>query len=885
MSSPHPIFERTLPNGLQVILRESHDAPLASFWVWYRVGSRNEGPGLTGVSHWVEHMQFKGTPTIPKGAIFRDVSKNGGTLNALTSNDWTAYFETLPSDRLDLSLAIESDRMTSSLFDPEETESERTVILSELQGAENSPTYLLYKEVVGTAFRHHPYRHMVIGDESDLRAITRDDLFGHYRRNYIPTNAVVVAAGDFDAEQLFGRIQRSFGAIELGSEAAPILVAEPPQLGERRVTLRRPAPTAYLRVAFHTPPARHAHTPAILIADAILSGGKPMGLGGGGPMGRSARLYRALVASGLARAARSDFDLYVDPYLLVVGVTALPGIDPDRIERAVDDALTQLASEPVPGEELARALKQLKAQYVYSSEGVTNQAFWLGQMEIVDSYRRADTLVDELERVTAEDVCRVAATYLTPTTRTVGWLLPEGAGGGADGEAVETAAVVPVRRWGIGGAGAPPIPRPAPRPPFERTELGNGIVVLGQAQPGDPAVSLRLRLQAGAAADPPDRPGLAAFTARTLSRGTPSMTFEAFNETTDRLGATVSVDASRVFTEVAVRCLCEDLPALLALTADVLRNPVFPAEEVEKVRNEMLTALKEQDDDTRATADRMLRQLLYPAGHPFRHRVLGEGDSVTAVTREELLAFHRRQYGPKVMTVAIVGGIAGFPQAIDQIATRFGDWNTEATAAPTPGVPARPTQFRQAATAIAGKSQADLAIGYLTVPRSHPSYDALQTTDLILGRLGLMGRLGANVRDRQGLAYYVYSAIDAGREASIWTSRAGVDPSNVERALTSVIDEVRRLREEPVMAEELADAKSYLTGSLPLALESNDGVASTLLNIEYHDLGLDFLDRFPSIVNALTREQLLAAAHEHLDPDRFAVGIAGPPSGTPAKLP
>src|SRR5215212_2649155 len=156
------ILERRLDNGLHVILREAHDAPLASFWVWYRVGSRNELPGLTGLSHWVEHMQFKGTPSLEKGAIFRDVSKNGGTLNAMTSSDWTAYFETLPADRLDLALRIEADRMVNSLFDPEETESERTVILSERQGAENGPTYLLYEEVVGTAFRAHPYRHMVV---------------------------------------------------------------------------------------------------------------------------------------------------------------------------------------------------------------------------------------------------------------------------------------------------------------------------------------------------------------------------------------------------------------------------------------------------------------------------------------------------------------------------------------------------------------------------------------------------------------------------------------------------------------------------------------------------------------------------------------------------
>ena len=886
--SDSPILERTLANGLTVLLRETHDAPLASFWVWYRVGSRDERPGRTGVSHWVEHMQFKGTPSLAKGAIFREVSRHGGVNNAMTSNDWTAYYETLPVDRLDLAIGIEADRMTNSLFDPAETESERTVILSERQGAENSPTFLLYEEVVGAAFRAHPYRHMVIGYETDLRAIGRDDLYDHYRRYYQPHNAVVVAAGDFDADELYGRIERAFGGIEAGPTPPPRAAAEPPQLGERRVTLRRPAPTAYLRMAFRTPPARHPDTAAILAADAVLSGGKGMGLGGGGPMGRSARLYRALVASGLARAAGSDFDLFIDPYLLIIGVTALPGADPDRIERVVVDELDRLRSEPISDAELARAVKQVKAQYVYSAEGVTNQAFWLGQMEIVDRYTRAQSIVGEIERVTPADVQRVAQTYFAPETRTVGWLFPEGAGGGADQE-VPTSAALP-RLWhisGIGGEGrldaqgsssaAPARLSLTARAPFERVELPNGIVVLGQARPADPTVVVRLRFGAGAAADHPDRPGLAAFTARMLARGTATRNFEQFNEATDDLGATVGVEPGRHFAEVAIRCLREDLPMLLDLAADIVRRPVFPEEEVEKVRNELLTAVREQENDTRTTADLALRRLLYPAGHPFSRRTIGDADSVNAIARADLSAFHAAHYGPRIMTAAIVGGIEGMAAGADLLAARFGDWDAPATTPLAPAPPTPPASLVRASAVVPGKSQADVAVGFPTVPRLDPSFYALDTANLILGRLGLMGRLGATVRDAQGLAYYVFSTVEPGREGSLWIGRAGVDPANVERALDGIVAEARRLRDEPVREEELADAKSYLTGVLPLALETNDGVAATLLNIEHYDLGLDYLDRYPAIITGLTTEQLQTAAQQHLDPDRLAIGVAGPP--------
>lgn len=879
MATRGDVLQRTLPNGLTMLLRESHDAPLASFWVWYRVGARNELPGLTGVSHWVEHMQFKGTPNIAKGAIFRDVSKNGGTLNALTSNDWTAYFETLPSNRLDLSLQIESDRMTNSLFDPEETESERTVILSERQGAINQPTYQLYEEVVGTAFRVHPYRHMVIGYEEDLKTMGRDDLYDHYRRAYRPNNAFISAAGDFDAEELAAKIEQYFGAIEPGPALAPVRAVEPPQRDERRTVLRRPSPTAYLRMGFKTPAGRHPDSVPLLVADAVLSGGKAMGLGGGGPMGRSARLYRSLVAAGLARSAGSDVDMYVDPYLLLVGVTALPGVDPDKIEHVIDGELTRLATETVPDEELARAVKQVKAQYVYSAEGVTNQAFWMGQMEIVDTYRRAETIIDEIEQVTADDVRRVAATYLVPSNRTVGWLLPDdtASGGGVEGTEEELAAVVPVRWWGIGGPAnrANDANGSSQRAPFERAELANGTVVLGQVQIDDPTVAIRFRLEAGAALDPAGKHGLAAFTARTLTRGTSSMTFEAFNETTDSLGASVSVDPGRTFVEVHVRSLREDVPALLDLVADILRHPTFPVEEVDKVRQEISASLREQDNDTRSVSDRLVRTMIYPEGHPYRHRTFGEQESLATISRDDLVAFHKQHYGPRVMTIAVVGGIDSFQAFIGDVERRFADWESDATRPTPPPAPTLPTSATET-KGIPGKSQADVAIGMPTLSRLSPDYYPLEMGNLILGRLGLMGRLGENVRDKQGLAYYAYSSIESGRQASIWIARAGVDPSNVERTRTGVVDELRRLRQEPVTDEELSDAKSYLTGSLPLALESNDGVAATLLAIEHYDLGLDYLDRYPDLINAVTTDEILTAAQTHLDPDRLVVGVAGP---------
>lgn len=870
---PGSVTEFTLDNGLKLLLKEDHSAPIASIWTWYRVGSRNELPGKTGISHWVEHMQFKGTPTIAKGQIFRDVSRVGGTLNALTSQDWTAYFETLPVQQIDLALQIESDRMVNSLFDAQEVESERTVILSERQGSENNPGYALYEEVTGAAFQAHPYRHMVIGYESDLRQITRDDLYGHYRRYYHPANAFIAAVGDFQTEDLIYRISDRFGAIAAGEQVArDIRVREPLQPGERSVAIRKPSGAPYLRWGFHAPAASETDFVPLLVTEAILSGGPPMGLGGGGAMGRSSRLFRSLVASGLARGAGSDMSVTIDPYLFQIGVTALPDSDLDLVERTVAAELASLSEGNVTAEELTRAVRQLEAQFVYSSEGVTNQAFWLGQWEIVDHWERAHSLQEEIRAVTAEDVQRVAAKYLVPERRTFGKLIPTVAPSAAHTPLEDEPAAFTPLAWGLSG----PIGRGnGSSQGFQRALLDNGIPVLGQNRPDSGSVALRMRVPAGMVLETDDQFGLAQLTGRAVMRGSGGMTFEQISMRTDDLGSSIGIDPGRFWVEGRVRCLRDDLPEMSQLLAQTLLRPDFPTEEVEKVKAEQAGAITEANNDTRATADRLMRRAVYPEPNPLGRRASGSIELVGSYTDDDVRTFHRQNYRPVGSTIAIVGGINDFEHALEVLNESFGAW--AATSPPDwPSYATVNDEALRVTETIPGKSQADLALGATTISRNDPDYYALDVANLILGRLGLMGRLGAEVRDRQGMAYYVFSQIETRRDGSLWTARAGVDPGNIERAIAGILAELARIRQELVTEEELEDAKSNLIGVLPLALESHDGVASTLLGIEEFNLGLDYLDRYPAIINAITREHVLAAASAHLRPDRLVESIALP---------
>lgn len=861
--SPAMLRER-LANGLDVFLVEDHSAPIATFWTWYRVGSRNELPGLTGISHWVEHMQFKGTERIAKGQIFGDVSRIGGTLNALTSQDWTAYHETLPVAQLDLSLTIESDRMSNSLFDTAEVDSERTVILSERQGSENRPGFALYEEVAGTAFRAHPYRHMVIGYEGDLRMMTRDDLYDHYRRHYHPGNAFIVSVGDFSAPELLERIQRKFGDIAQGTQIPRALgVTEPPQPGERRVEIHKPAGSPLFRAAFHSPAATSPDFVPLLVAETVFSGG-------GGGMGRSSRLYRALVSSGLARGAGSDMSVTIDPYLFQIAVTGLPESDLGQIERVVAHEIERLQTDPVPDVELQRAKKQLLAQLTYSAEGVTNQAYWLGQWEIVDTIDRTAGLPGEINAVSAEDIQRVAREYLIRERSTIGWLIPTDARGGHGSKNFpESVAPFGPPTWSIHGGGPNSYG-------FERSELRNGIAVLSQSRANSQSVALRFRVPAGSIYDDVQDAGLSHLTARVMGRGSAGMSLEEISDRTDDLGGSLGIDAGKQFLEGRIRCLRDDLPDMVELLANAIQRPDFPVEQVELVRAEQLGAIRDAANDTRSVADLELRRGLYPEPNPLGRSSLGGADSVTQLTADAARRFHRRHVHPQRAAFAVVGGIPGGEALTTLLESTFGSWNPAAVDGAQPDLSGTTLHSSSVEEGIPGKSQADLALGLATIPRLHPDFVPLDVANLILGRLGLMGRLGTEVRDKQGLAYYVYSQIEPRRDGTLWSARAGVDPSNIDRALGSIRSELDRLRHEPITDAELADAQSYLVGVLPLALESNDGVAATLLSLEEYGLGLDYLDRYPAMIAAVTVEDVQRAALEHLNPEKLVVAVARP---------
>ena len=505
---------------------------------------------------------------------------------------------------------------------------------------------------------------------------------------------------------------------------------------------------------------------------------------------------------------------------------------------------------------------------------MTNQAYWLGFCEIVDGWQRALSLPDEIRRVTAEDIQRVAQEYLLPERRTVGWLEPLSSDAAAGSLAVEDARhFAPPAAWGLTG---PHSSAGSGRWHFSRAVLPNGVAVLGQERPQSQSFAIRLRIPAGTAYEVPEESGIAFLTARSLQRGSSGRSFEEISTRLDELGGSMTVDAGRQFVEARVRGLRDDFQELIELLADALQRPEFPAVEVERVRTEQIGAIAEADNDTRATADRLLRRSVYPEPNPFGRRVLGDREIVATLDRDAVAGYHARAFRPAGATLAVVGGIARFDDAVERLSLALGSWDIAGDKAEIADQLVTNDSLVRTTEAIPGKTQVDIAAGVDTIPRGHEDYYALDIANMILGRLGLMGRLGAEVRDRQGLAYYASSQLEPRRDSTLWAARAGVDPENVERAVHAVQTELDRLRSELVSDEELEDAKSYLTGVLPLALETHDGAASILLAIQEFGLGLDYLDRYPDIITAISAEQVRQAARSHLDPEKLAIAIARP---------
>lgn len=427
------VEKHTLENGLTILTKEMHHVPLISQWIWYRVGSRNEIPGKTGISHWVEHMQFKGTPTYPVNVLDQAISRDGGVWNAMTSMDWTTYFETMPANKLDIALSLEADRMRNSIFDLKEVELERTVVISEREGNENEPLFRLGEEVQKAGFRRHAYRHQVIGELDDLKSISRDDLYAHYQNYYAPDNALIAIAGDFQTGEILEKIANLYQNLPFGNITKHFPEQELEMEGNQLIEIEGPGNTVYLQISFRSPPAESDDFFDLVILDSLLTGPTSLAMFGGGSISnKTSRLYRALVEKDLAASVSAGVQATIDPYLYEILVILQPSQPTDKIIKIIDDEIARLQNLIVAEEEIYRAIKQTRALFAYGSESITNQAFWMGYASMFADHTWFENYLNRIESVRPENLARTAKKYLNLDRRIIGIYQPKKKGGSSN---------------------------------------------------------------------------------------------------------------------------------------------------------------------------------------------------------------------------------------------------------------------------------------------------------------------------------------------------------------------------------------------------------------------------------------------------------------------
>jgi zinc protease len=408
-----------------------------------------------------------------------------------------------------------------------------------------------------------------------------------------------------------------------------------------------------------------------------------------------------------------------------------------------------------------------------------------------------------------------------------------------------------------------------------RVKLPNGIVVLTRSNFSSPSVTIGGRMSVGSLFDPPEKLGLANFTAMSLMRGTQEHSFHQIYETLESVGAALSFTAGTHTTTFSGRCLVEDLDMLLSILSETLRRPSFPQNPIEKLRTQLLTGLSLRQQSTEDQAAMEFDKLVYP-GHPYEHPDEGYIYTVQALTLEEMQQFHTRNYGPQNMSLTIVGGI-GPEVTVAKVQAALGDWSNPQQPEQPELPPWQPlAETKRKRIQIPDKSQSDLVIGTAGPPRDVPEYLAASLGNSVLGQFGMMGRIGSAVREKAGMAYYAFSSLGSSLGPGPWAVQAGVDPKNEGQVVSLILKELRRFVSKKVTEDELSDSKSNFIGSLPLSLETNIGVAMALLHLEKHHLGLDYYQRYPEMVNAVTRQDVLETARKYLDPDKLAISIAGP---------
>jgi len=877
---PQLKFEKyKLSNGLEVILSEDHRLPMVAVNLWYHVGPANELPGRTGFAHLFEHMMFEGSRHVPGSAHFHFLEAAGASdINGTTDFDRTNYFETLPSNQLELALWLESDRMgyLPDKLDQANLSNQQDVVRNERrQSVENAPYGVVEEGLFHQLFpKEHPYYGEVIGSHLDIQSAKLEDVRNFFKLYYAPNNASLAIVGDFDPEKARAMVEKYFGPLKRGEDVPKIQAHTPPIMTPRRTTIQDNVQLPRVYMGWLTSPIFRPGDAEADLSATILGGGK------------SSRLYKKLVYE-----KQIAQDVSVNQQSLILGsvfevqVTAKAGVKLEDLEKAINAEMDTFRKDGPTAAELARARNVIESRII---AGLETLGGFGGVADRLNSYNHylgtPDFLAADIgryESASKESILAFAQGQLNGNQQAVVYGMPGKQDLGAEvatpkapekdpsknnGEPVNEDAEWRKETPKPGVASALHLPVP------EKFKLSNGLTVLYSDRPGLPLVAANLVLHAGSGVNPVDRPGLASMTARMLQQGTATRSALQIADRAADLGATLNTGAGADTTGISTRSLSRNFPEALELLADVALHPTFPQAEIERVRSERLTGIVQEKDEPFSLALRVLTSALYGPKHTYGYPDSGSTESIKAISRDDMLHFWQQNYFPDDSALVVTGNIklATLKPLLEK---QFGGWKAGRPAAAAMGSPAT-SDAKLILVDRPGAPQTTLVCFSMGLARSTPDYAPVEVMNTDLGGL-FSSRINMNLREAHGYTYGAFSFFMYHRSPGPFVAGSDVRTDVTAPATTEVFNELRRMRDTQMTPEEMSLSKDSIARSLPGRFERGTDAAASFAELFTYDLPLDYFSTLPDRINAVTIEQAQTVAQKYIQPDKTIVLAVG----------
>jgi zinc protease len=828
-----------LPDGLTVIVQEDHSAPVASVQAWCATGSVDEDEHVgAGLSHILEHMLFKGTTTRSTNQIAQKIQDVGGYINAYTSFDRTVFWIDVPKDGVWTALDVLADAMMNSTLPPQEYAKEQEVIRREFAMGMDDPDRMAGQLLFATAYQKHPYRLPVIGQLEVYNQLTQEQVMQYYKARYVPNNLTFIVVGDVDGEKVRQQLADFFKAYPEKSLKPVFIPEEPPQLGLREVHNEFPTELTRLSLAWHIPEITHPDVPALDLLAGILGDG------------RSSRLYqRVREQAGLAYSVSAFSYTPGDPGLFGVDAT----VDPkkrDAAQQLIRQMIDEVKQNGVTPGELAKGKKTSLSHHLHALTTMRGQASDIGSNWLLTrNLNFSRDYLAAVQKVTLDDIRRVAGKYLVDQNLTIASLNPKGALAGKAGEA-----------------------KPAPAAEIQKFELANGLRILVREDPRLPLVAMSAVFRGGLLAETPQDSGLTRLTAKTLLKGTKTRTAEQIADQIEAVGGSISSDAGNNSFSVSLDVTKPDLKLGVELLADILLNATMPEKAVAREKEVQIAGIKQEEEQPTTVARNILRQALFDH-HPYALRANGSAESVQRLTQKDLLEFRDRYLVAKNGVISVFGNVnaADVKQLFEQALATM----KPGALALTDAKPPAPLAKVENVETQKQKTQGIIMVGYRGVDMFSKDRHPLELIDEASSDLG--SRFFVRIREQMGLAYFVGASQMQGLVPGLFAFYLGTDPQKIEPVKTALLDEIKKLANEGLTEEELTRAKKKLIGQQQIANQSNDTFGYQCALDELYGLGFDHYKKLEAEVNAVTLDDIKRAAAKYFRDQPYVLATVRPP--------